>query len=81
LAKSLKNLCRYLSTALGCLAALGLGCGIAWAQAAPPAETPPTPPPVAGDSAPVLSSAAERVYAEARSRLLQIRTLVAAAGR
>jgi serine protease Do len=81
LAKSLKNLCRYLSTPLGCLAALVLGCGVAWAQAAPPAETPPTPPPVAGDSAPVLSSAAERVYAEARSRLLQIRTLVAAAGR
>jgi serine protease Do len=40
----------------------------------PPETSPPAPPPA-------LSSAAEAVYATARPRLVQIRTLVAAAGR
>src|ERR1700722_2942952 len=56
----------------GLLAALMLGHGIAGAQ---------SPPPATAEAAPPVSSAAERVYAEARPRLLQIRTLVAAAGR
>ncbi len=83
LAKSLNNSCRVLSTAAGFFAALALACGVAAAQAVPPPEAPPPAPPssVSVEAAPALSSAAERVFAEARPRLLQIRTLVAAAGR
>lgn len=54
-------------------AALALGASVAWAQ--PVQRSGPTEPSA------TLSSTAERVYAEARPRLLQIRTLVAAAGR
>ena len=55
------------------LASLAIGASSAWAQAGPPSVAPdasvsPVPP-------------AERIYAEARPRLLQVRTLVAAAGR
>lgn len=54
-------------------ASLAIGAGSAWAQTGPPSAAPdasvsPVPP-------------AERIYAEARPRLLQVRTLVAAAGR
>jgi S1-C subfamily serine protease len=48
--------------------------GLAAAQAQPAAETPLQPPPP-------MSSAAERVYEVARPRILQIRTLLQAAGR
>jgi S1-C subfamily serine protease len=48
---------------------------VAAAAQAPPIQPPPTPPP------PTMSAAAESIYASARPGLLQIRTLVEAAGR
>jgi S1-C subfamily serine protease len=79
----LTNFCQVRSIAAILLAALCLSSGTARAQTAPP---PPAMPPASTSSAPAdtatpLSSMAERVFAEARPRLLQIRTLVAAAGR
>src|SRR5882672_1259446 len=53
------------------LLAAALGIGAARAQSLPPPSEPATAP----------SSTAEHIYAEARPRLLQIRTLLAAAGR
>ena len=60
---------------LGCVLAFALGTGAACAQALQPQQT--TPP---ANAAPV-SAAAERIYAATRPSLLQIRTLVEAAGR
>src|SRR6185312_7919625 len=60
-------------TLLALLVALAAGIGMARAE--PGVPTAPM------DSPSALSSVAERVYAAARPRLLQIRTLVAAAGR
>jgi S1-C subfamily serine protease len=70
------------------LAVLFAGCAaMAWSQqASPPADTsastpaPSVPSPAAPAAAAPLSSAAEAVYADARPRLLQIRTLVQSAG-
>ena len=55
------------------LAVLVLASGAAAAQSEPPAGVPTAPV--------IISSAAERVYAAARPKLLQIRTLIVAAGR
>lgn len=60
---------------LGCVLVLALGAGAAGAQALQPQY--PTP---QANTAPV-SAAAERIYASTRPSLLQIRTLVEAAGR
>ena len=60
-----------------CVVALALGASaLASAAQTPPPTPPPTSPPV-----PVMSAAAESIYASARPGLLQIRTLVEAAGR
>jgi serine protease Do len=70
---------RILRTGI-CFALLACAGG-AWARtaAAPPAT--PDARAAAASAAPTLSSVAERIYSEARPRLLQIRTLLVSAGR
>ncbi len=67
----MQNLRRILSRQIPLLVALAMGDAVASAQQ----RTPTPPPPMA------ISSTAERVYDQARPKLLQIRTLVSAAGR
>jgi S1-C subfamily serine protease len=63
-------LLRRLRYAIGAIPLLFILPGLAAAQPGAAPETPPA-----------ISSAAERIYADARPKLMQIRTLVAAAGR
>lgn len=75
---------QLLTLALGVLAAAAIGAAKPSAKA--PAKAPPSPPSKVevtqeGAEAPPLSSTAERVYEMSRPKILQIRTLLQAAGR